>query len=608
MAGYITSMTAPLSPQVRADLHKACKHDPLAANTIDMLISEINRVSELIAAVAPACTDPVVAFNTQFLPADLSPQEPVPRCKMTCSFGEHSPDPRFNCQRQCKRAIGHAGMHQCLLPRHPADHDQHLDENGVWQPPRLGGTPYTGDDGDHTPPPKSASLPTQSIPGQLPAAKRSHDPLSDTNCAIPAQDCYPRTDASICDTTLFDTDASTISFDNDDGSSAVDDSVCDKPCAEYDALNHMLRRKFGGKQLDQLRLHGSTGLAPAPMPTQMSLPNVPPQTDGHTMIGKQAGTGDDRHEKQAPSREHQAPGPRARRLICTYNGLTSQGRRPDQIQPIGRRPDRPTRLPPGCHVCHIEYTLHAEHDHLVMCNHPDGCGQLAHMDTCAKACPQHPDKTICNHCRCREHVFTPAPAFPYEERPDYLPPGCHVCNVEHTLHAQDDHLVLCNHPDGCGQVAHPDTCARACPQYPDLMICNACYRPERVLEARPDLVSTSTTMPSSAVWALLGDVWYDDDDSAPTWAWSPQVTWSPAADRFQGHIVGTPGVDHICNPYCVHSYGHPRAQSTPLTPLQLRLQALLRTAQNLAECHTMLANRDADSYRSDNAKRRKKGD
>jgi len=347
----------------------------------------------------------------------------------------------------------------------------------------------------------------------------------------------------------------------------------------------------------------------------MSRPSDLLQTDGHTMCDQVHTTpptttfgGNGRHEKQAPSRERQTPGPRARRLICTYNGLTSQGRRPDQLHPIGVRPVRPSRLPPWCHVCNTEHTLHAEHDHLVMCNHPDGCGLHAHMDTCAKACPRHPDKTICNHCQCREHVFAPAPAFPYEERPDYLPPGCHVCNVEHTLHAQDDHLVLCNHPDGCGQVAHPDTCARACPQYPDKMICNTCYRPERVLESRPDLVSTATTMPSQSVWALLGDIRYDDDDPSPTWAWSPQVTWSPAADCFQGHIVGTPRADHICNPYCVHSYGQPRAQTTPLTPLQLRLQALLRTAQNLAECHTLLANRAADSYRSENAKRRKKGD
>jgi len=139
------------------------------------------------------------------------------------------------------------------------------------------------------------------------------------------------------------------------------------------------------------------------------------------------------------------------------------------------------------------------------------------------------------------------------------------------------------------------------------MICNVCYRPELVLETRPDLVSTSTTMPSQSVWALLdGDD--TNDDNAPTWAWTPQVTWSSEADCFQGQIVGTPGEDHICNPYCVHSYGQPRAHTTPLTPLQMRLQALLRTAQNLAECHTMLANRGADMSGSDNAKRRKKGD
>ena len=96
MAGYITAMNAPLSPQVLADLHKACRHDPLAVNTIGMLISEITRVSELIAAAAPACTNPVVAFNTQFLPADLVPQEPVPRCKLTCSHGDFCPDGMFH--------------------------------------------------------------------------------------------------------------------------------------------------------------------------------------------------------------------------------------------------------------------------------------------------------------------------------------------------------------------------------------------------------------------------------------------------------------------------------------------------------------------------------
>jgi len=36
-------------------------------------------------------------------------------------------------------------------------------KNGVWQPPRQGGPPYTEGDGDLTPPAKSASPPTQSI-------------------------------------------------------------------------------------------------------------------------------------------------------------------------------------------------------------------------------------------------------------------------------------------------------------------------------------------------------------------------------------------------------------------------------------------------------------
>ena len=44
------------------------------------------------------------------------------------------------------------------------NHQQPLqNKKGVWQPPQPGGTPYTEGDGDHTPPAKSASMPTQSI-------------------------------------------------------------------------------------------------------------------------------------------------------------------------------------------------------------------------------------------------------------------------------------------------------------------------------------------------------------------------------------------------------------------------------------------------------------
>ena len=609
MAGYITQMTTPLPPHVLADLHKVCRYDPLAVNTIDMLVHEITRVSKQIAAVAPDCSDLAVAFNTQFLPADHVPQQPSGR---GVALSTPPPSP-------------------CL--------------------PRL--------------------------------AKRSLGAHSDITTSMPSKDCRSISDANVLDSTLFGTEASTISFEtrsDDDEISAIEDKLC----AEYDALNNMLRKKFGdlpvlsgdpdtsvladvdspkkdvatrhpGSDHDQPRPHGSTGLLPTAMLPSLPTPSDLPKTDRHEVWpSKQAGTpdtgdqllaeppittfGGDRHEKQAPSREHQAPGSRARRLICTYNGLTSQGRRPDRPAVQHPHEPRPSHLPPGCHVCNIEHTLHAEDDDLVMCNHPDGCGQLAHIDTCARECPRHPDKMICNLCHCREHVFVPRPEpiaprpqarriistyngltsqgrrpappalqYPYEQRPDHLPPGCHVCNREYTLHAEDDQLVMCNHPDGCGQVAHPDTCARACPQYPDKMICNLCYRPEHVLDSRPDLISASTTLPSQSVWSLLDDV-DANSDNAPTWVWSPHVAWSPTAGCFQGQVVGTPGDGHVCNPYCVHSYGQPRVHATPLTPLQLRLQALLRTAQNLAECHTLLANRGFDSSDSDNAKRRKKGD
>jgi len=170
MAGYITAMTTPLPPHVLADLHKACRYDPLAVSTIDKLISEITRVSEQIAAVAPACTDLAVAFNTQFLPADHVPQQPSGR--------------------------------------------------GVAS----------------TTPPPSPCLPR--------LARQTLDAHSDIFTSMPSKDCRVISDTDVMDSTLFDTDASTISQETrseDDGMSAIDDNLC----SEYDALNNMLRKKFG---------------------------------------------------------------------------------------------------------------------------------------------------------------------------------------------------------------------------------------------------------------------------------------------------------------------------------------------------------------------------
>jgi len=400
---------------------------------------------------------------------DFAAQDPLPRCKLPCSFGDWNPDPWLNCQRACKRAVGHRGRHHCLS-RHPGfDHDQLLP---------LGST------------------------GLLPSPPRCCCPNSCRTVTghrfMLCDECLHRTPMGICPCVFSSRgqccqrwDAATV-VNTETTSMPSLPSPPDLPMTDW---HHEVRPS---KQAGTPYTGVEEGLSALQKPKRLLA--EPPSTT----------FGGDRHtEKQAPSREHQAPGPSARRLISTYNGLTSQGRRPDRPALQYPYEPRPSHLPPGCHVCNIEHTLHAEDDELVMCNHPDGCGQLAHIDTCARECPRHPDKMICNLCHCREHVSQgrrparPDLQYPYEQRPSHLPPGCHVCNREHTLHAEDDELVMCNHPDGCGQVAHPDTCARACPRYPDRMICNLCYRPEHAHDSLPDAISTST-LPSQSVWSLAG--------------------------------------------------------------------------------------------------------
>jgi len=730
MAGYITTMSTPLPPHILADLHKVCSHDPMAVSTINMLISEISRVSEQIAAVAPACSDLVVAFNTQFLPADHEPQEPsdrgaalstpppspclprlarqapdahsditismpsnecrmifdtnaldstlfgtdtstishetrsdddtmsvmndnvcseydalntmlrkqfgdfptltsgdpdtsvladanpppkdiampslqaastcpldpLPRCKLPCSYGDWNPDPWLNCQRPCKRAIGHRGRHHCLLMRHPGfDHDQL----------KLLGSP------DSLPSPTRCCCPNscraiteyrftlcdecqhRSPSGICPCVFSSHGQCcqkwdgaavtTDANAevsaetmtlpSLPTSSGLPKTDKQI---------GARPSRQAGTPYTGAEEGLSPPPKPKQSLADYMIAPAFFAKHtgislpdLVQKQDEETTEppVEPSPMKVSaetMSFPAVtvtpgcldsplchsqqlrypPADWTPHPSFlafqerspGKPPGPpvttagGDRREDKQTPSRhdEHQAPGPHARRLISTYNGLTSQGRRPAR----------------------------------------------------------------------------PALQYPYEPRPSHLPPGCHVCNIEHTLHAEDDELVMCNHPDGCGQLAHTDTCARACPSYPDKMICNLCYRPEHVLDSRPDLIS-APTLPSQFVWSLLDDADGNSatTDNAATWVWSPHAVWSPTAGCFQGQVIGSPGAGHVCNPYCIHSNEPPGTPTSPLTPLQLQLQSLLRTAQNLAECHSMLASTQTPGSASDNEpKRRKKGD
>jgi len=106
------------------------------------------------------------------------------------------------------------------------------------------------------------------------------------------------------------------------------------------------------------------------------------------------------------------------------------------------------------------------------------------------------------------------------------------------------------------------------------------------------------------------------------WSWSPHVLWSSTRMRYQGQVLGTPPLGHqlgpdtsepghagqttvtrtlrdgtqqtflqrlqphtpsqcrVCNPYFIHN----RMPDTTMT-----IRSLLRTAQNLAECHTQLS-------------------
>jgi len=213
------------------------------------------------------------------------------------------------------------------------------------------------------------------------------------------------------------------------------------------------------------------------------------------------------------------------------------------------------------------------------------------------------------------------PVLSPHKRPRHI---CHVCNIEHSHIAGGDWLQVCNHPDGCGRLAHPNSCSLICPRFPEKTICNRCYCPGKVLEHRPDLVigpqdaSTGITYFEARKYYSIGrrpsDGTVPDPDAgaadAPSssaassaeqpaqlgWKWSPQVEWSEDSQRFQGQVSAAPWTVpqevplaplahsrsqcHVCNPYCIHN-------DTP--DITLTLRSLLRTAQNLAECHTMLA-------------------
>jgi len=578
MAGYITAMSTPLPPpHVLADLRKACRDDPLAASTIDKLISEITRVSEQIAAVTPACTDLAVAFNTQFLPVDHAPQQPsgrgvasstpspppclprlarqtldahsdiftsmpskdcraildtdvmestlfdtdastisqetrseddgmsaindnscseydalstllrkqfgdlptmtgdpdtsvlvdvgtsqdfaaqdpLPRCKLPCSYGDWNPDPWLNCQRACKRAVGHRGRHHCLA-RHPGfDHDQLLPHGstGLLPPPPLCCCPNVC----YTVTTHWFMLCDQCLHrtpmGVCPCVFSSHgeccrrwDLATDADTGItptpplPAHTDPLRTDwhqqvrpskqagtpyTGIMDglsTTMIATQPGSITPDL--SPDEIDDVEIDLPRApepkhenlpkSYYKQRERLRESIAKHQtviklldpdLDSARIKEFEAMICRDKLAITSLPEPkrslaePPNTFGGVM-----------HTQSA------------RRLTCTYNELTSQGRCPDRLALQHARPSQP---------------------------------------------------------------------------------GCHVCNSEHTLLAEDDELDRCHHPDGCAQAELTDTFANACPRYPDRMICNPCYRPERAHDSWPDATSTST-LPSQSEWSFAG--------------------------------------------------------------------------------------------------------
>ena len=504
MAGYITAMTAPFSPKVLADLQKTCRHDPVAANTIDMLISEITRVSEMIATVAPACTEPVVAFNTQYLPADLAPQEPLPRCKLTCSFGDFSPDPRFNCQRQCKRAVGHTGMHHCLLPRHPADQDRPIDNEGVWRPPRLGGTPYTEGDGDRAPHAKSASLPTQSMPEpmlshfppQQPSARgvasttpspplclprlarHTRDAHSDVPTFVPSKDCPLQDPLPRCKLPCSFGDWNPDPWMN-----------CQRPCKR--AVGHRDRHhclgRHPGYDRDQQLSHGATGLLPPP--PRCSCPNGCHTVTSHwfmlcdeclfrTPMGVcpcvftsqgaccrrwDLATDADTGSTSAPSLLPQPVG-------TPYTGLADDPSTAiDTTQPESTTSD----LSPD-EIEDVENDLLRIQEFLAtICRTQLATTSLPETNVSLAEPPDTPDELVLIP-NARRIAYTDSEATSQGQGTDPLP-ECHVCNSEHTLLAEDD--------------------ANACPRYPDKMICSPCYRPERLAEcsfAGPPCVTWTT--------------------------------------------------------------------------------------------------------------------
>ena len=225
----------------------------------------------------------------------------------------------------------------------------------------------------------------------------------------------------------------------------------------------------------------------------------------------------------------------------------------DRPQQLHVSDKRPSHIPPGCHVCNVEITLYSEGDLLTACDHPDGCGKPAHIDTCSKICPDFPGKTICDKCYCPGKVLA--------ERPEL--------------------------------VAQP-----ACP------VSSGIVPSERVWSLLDPPLDPASAHPGGNPIALDRGATISAEQLCQLgWKWSPQVIWSAAASRFQGQVLGSPASDprgwfrckddaplqplstthsqcHVCNPYCVHNSSPDVTQD---------LGTLLCTAQNLAECHNMLS-------------------
>jgi len=537
MAGYITPMTARLPPQVLADLHEACKHDSLAVRTIDMLVAEITRVSEMIAAIDPACTQPVVAINTQFLPADRSPQEPLPRCKLTCSYGDFSPDPRFNCQRLCKRAVGHTGMHHCLLPRHPADPDRLLDNDGVWQPPRLGGTPYTQGDGDHTPFALSTSLLTPTMPDPMPTIVDGA--LRDIPALVPKEDSSARTgdpDASVFADACKSHDLAAqaplprCKLPCSYGDWNPDPWLnCQRPCKRavgHRGRHHCLGRHPGFEPGQQLLSHDPNGLLPPP--PRCVCPNVCHTVTTHwfmlcddCLFRTPAGVCPCVFESQGECCRRWAdpawPPPPMQTDMITPDlstdeiddgdfDLVSQAEAlwdlatdadtgstsaPSLLpQPVGTpytgladdpstaidttQPESTTSDLSPDEIEDVENDLLRIQEFLAtICRTQLATTSLPEANFSLAVPPDTPDELVLIPNACRI-AYTDSDATSQGRGTDPLP-ECHVCNSEHTLLAEDD--------------------ANACPRYPAQMICSPCYRPERLAEcslAGPPCVTWTT--------------------------------------------------------------------------------------------------------------------